>query len=351
MKRHARRLALPAAAVVAVAAIIGCATGRDAPATDLHPQGFAEIRGVVGASRRDPDRPIVALALGGGGLRGFAHIGVLRALEERGIHPDLIVGTSAGAVVGAAYASGQAPERIQAIALDVGIASLIDFNLGVDGLIRGDKLAGWVDGIAGHVPIERFPRRFAAVATDLESGRAVLLDSGDAGNVVRASSAVPGMNVPVPYRDGHLVDGGVASLVPVRFARALGADVVIAVDIYCRGPRPGGTGAPAVIASVMRTQSCLLAEQEIAQADVLISPEVAVPDMSSRQSREQAILAGYRAARAALASAWRGSRVACGKPRDEVCNNERDGYGIDGKQRPALDAPRAFVGRARAARG
>jgi NTE family protein len=109
------------------------------------------------------------------------------------------------------------------------------------------------------------------------------------------------MQVPVAYEAGHLIDGGVTSLVPVRFARALGADLVIAVDIYCRSPRAATMNVLGVLGQVMQTQSCLIAAPELAEADVVIAPTVAVPDMADRPSQEQAIHAGYQATRAALA--------------------------------------------------
>lgn len=111
---------------------------------------------------------------------------------------------------------------------------------------------------------------------------------------------MPGVNVPVPYERGHLIDGGTTSLVPVSFARALGADVVIAVDIYCQGPRGDGMSVSSVLSRVMRTQSCLVAAPEMAQADVLIAPAVSVPGMSAKDEQGRAIRAGYEAARAAL---------------------------------------------------
>ena len=300
MNRRAKYLAGLIASALTVATIMGCAIGREAPSASLNPRGIAEIQNIGVPVSHASSRPSVALVLGGGGLRGFAHVGVLSALEELGIHPDVIVGTSAGAVVGAAYASGLTPQQIESAALDVKIPSLIDFTLSTSGMIRGNKLAGWIDSITGGVPIEQFPRRFAAVATDLQTGQAVLLDHGAAGSVVRASSSVPGMNIPVAYDKGHLIDGGVTSLVPVRFARAMGAHVVIAVDIYCRSAPAEGIGVPKVINRVMHTQSCLLAEAEVAQADVLISPRLTVPSMSSREAKERVIREGYDAAYTAI---------------------------------------------------
>lgn len=299
------------AAALAAAMTTGCAlTGQNGPSEQsasqsLMPRPLAEVGNASAlTSSINTGRPTVALVLGGGGLRGFAHVGALRALEEAGIKPDIVVGTSAGSVVGAAYASGMDLEQIKSAAMNVKVSALMDFTLSSSGIMRGNKLASWVNTMTGDVPIEKFPIRFAAVATDLQSGQAVLIDQGTAGRAIQASSAVPGVNVPIAYKAGHLIDGGITSLVPVRFARAMGADVVIAVDIYCHGPRAEGLGVPTILSRVMQTQSCLVAAAEMAEADVLIAPKVSVPSMSTRQSQEAVIHAGYEAARAAL-KAWR----------------------------------------------
>jgi NTE family protein len=242
----------------------------------------------------------VALVLGGGGLRGFAHIGVLRALEEHGIRPDIVVGTSAGAVVGAAYASGETVDQLEADAMDIDVPGLIDLTLDEGGLMRGDEIAQWVDHAAHGKRIEAFPIRFGAVATDLANGDAVLLASGAPGDAVRASSAVPGAMVPVAYRKGYLIDGGVSSLVPVRFARAMGARTVIAVDIYCGGNDAMTLSAPAVIRRSMHLQTCLLAKPELNESDIVIEVDVPMPKMTGRSSRQEAMKAGYKAAKAVL---------------------------------------------------
>ena len=288
-------------AAVLLTVIAGCANTRAQVSLDLTPRLLAEVQQAAPANTTDARRPTVALVLGGGGLRGFAHMGVLRALDEVGIRPDIVVGTSAGAVVGAAYASGMTPAEIESAARNVKLSSLVDWTLNSGGIMRGKNLANWIDTVTAGVPIEKFPRRFAAVATDLQSEKAVLLDRGSAGNAIQASAAVPGITVPVPYKNGHLIDGGITSLVPVRFARAMGADFVIAVDIYCQSPRADGLGAPTVINRVMHTQSCLVAAPEMAEADVLIAPAISVSRMTAKDEQERAIQAGYEAARAALA--------------------------------------------------
>lgn len=312
MKTSTTLLLATTAVALIGAALTGCATR---PAAEGQPPALAaltlpELSAATQAAAKTPagqqDRPVVALVLGGGGLRGFAHVGVLQALEEAGIRPDLVVGTSVGSVVGAAYASGLTAAQVEQAARSIVPSSLIDFTLSTSGLMRGEHIARWVGGITGHAPIERFPIRFAAVATDLQSGRPVAITTGPAGQAVQASAAVPGVTVPVPYRGGHLVDGGSASLVPVRLARAMGANTVIAVDIYCNeeapAGQPGSTGALGVMHRVMRGQSCQGAQAEMAEADVVIAPRLVAPGLSDQQSHERAMRAGYEAASAALAS-------------------------------------------------
>ncbi len=294
---------MPFLASLLAAALVAAALGvwghaREATVRPLAPLGLETVRQHSGAAS-GTNRP-VALVLGGGGLRGFAHIGVLRALEERGIRPDIVVGTSAGALVGAAYASGTTVEQLEAAAASIDVPALIDLTLEEGGLMRGDEIARWVDGATHGRRIEDFPVRFGAVATDLDSGGAVLLVSGGPGDAVRASAAVPGATVPVAYPGGHLVDGGVSSLVPVRFARAMGARVVIAVDIYCGGAEPLALSAAGVLRRSMRLQTCLLADSELSEADIVIRADVPMPKMSEASSRQKAMDAGYEAASAAL---------------------------------------------------
>lgn len=287
-------------------ALLGCATSSmDSELPLLAPRPLAEVEARVSTD----GRPSVALVLGGGGLRGFAHVGVLQALEDAGIRPDIVVGTSAGAVVGAAYASGLTASEVAAAARGVQLSSLLDWTISRSGILRGDSIAKWVDAVTAHVPVERFAMRFAAVATDLRTQAAVVLDSGPAGRVVQASAAVPGISVPVAYPGGHLVDGGASSLVPVRVARAMGADVVIAVDIYCGEAPADSLHALSVVFRVMQTQSCRLAAFELAEADVVITPTVGRLELSDAAQHEQAIEAGYAAARAALSGVSLGGRV------------------------------------------
>ncbi|WP_370682477.1 patatin-like phospholipase family protein [Comamonas sp. GB3 AK4-5] len=176
--------------------------------------------------------PKLGLALGSGSARGWSHIGVLRALQEAGIQPDVVCGSSIGALVGAAYAAGEL-ERFADWVLGLGMRDVfgfMDFNL-AGGMLKGEKLISFWRRNFADFDIENAPRPFAAVATDLHSGAEVWLRSGSIADAVRASIALPGLFTPV-LRDGRmLVDGGLVNPVPASLARAMGADIVIAVDL------------------------------------------------------------------------------------------------------------------------
>lgn len=180
----------------------------------------------------DTNRPVIGLALGSGSARGWAHIGVIRALAEAGVQPDIVCGTSIGALVGAAYASGDL-DRLEAWVRGLTmheVVSYFDFSLG-GGLIKGAKLIDFFRGRTQDCDITAMSPRFAAVATDLASGREVWLRDGNMLDAVRASIALPGLFTPA-RRDGRwLVDGGLVNPLPVSLCRALGAETVIAVDL------------------------------------------------------------------------------------------------------------------------
>jgi len=194
-------------------------------------------------------RPRVGLALGSGSARGWAHIGVIRALEKAGIRPDILCGTSIGALVGAAYVAGEL-DRLESWVLGLGVGDvvgLMDISLG-GGVFKGDRLIeffrrGWADR-----SIEDLGRPFAAVATSLQTGAEVWLRRGSTLQAVRASIALPGLFAPVRWEGSLLVDGGLVNPVPVSLARAMGADIVIAVDlgsdILGRRFRPASAAAP-----------------------------------------------------------------------------------------------------------
>jgi len=175
----------------------------------------------------------LGLALGGGAARGFAHIGVIQVLEEAGLRPQLVVGTSAGSLVAALYASGKSPTELRRAADTMNEAEISDWVIPLinRGAIKGEALARYVNQQVGQRPIDKLPMPLGIVATDLHSGQGMLFQRGDMATAVRAASAVPSLFEPVRIGGRDYVDGGLVSPVPVRYARQMGADLVLAVDI------------------------------------------------------------------------------------------------------------------------
>ena len=242
----------------------------------------------------------LGLALGGGAARGFAHIGVIKALEAQGIVPDIVVGTSAGAVVGALYAAGNNGFELQKLAHKLDETKLADWSLPDRGVLKGDGLQKFVNDAVANRPIEALKRPFAAVATDLHSGDAILFRSGNTGMAVRASATVPGVFKPVAINGHEYVDGGLSSLVPARFARQLGADVVIAIDISARPANRPVRGTLDILLQTFTIMGQNLARYELKDADIVIRPQVGTVGSADFQARHDAILEGEKAAQAAL---------------------------------------------------
>jgi NTE family protein len=183
--------------------------------------------------RKTPRRPRLGLALGSGSARGWAHIGVISALRERGFTPDVVTGASVGALVAAACASGRLEdlERWVVSLTQRDVWLLVDAFFRGGGVMTGNRLMKAIAAQIGDPPIEELPIAFGAVATDLYTGEEVWLREGSMMAAVRASSGLPGLFAPSWYQDRWLIDGGVVNPVPVSLCRALGADVVIAVDL------------------------------------------------------------------------------------------------------------------------
>lgn len=264
--------------------------------------------------RFEPPEPVqsnelgVALVLSGGGARGYAHVGVIRVLEAHGLRPSIVVGSSAGSIVGSLYASGLSVEELEKAVGELGRGSFNDlvlpslgFSLGEMGLIKGDKLHRFIDDRARHHLIERFPIRFAAVATDLRTGELQIFNAGDVGAAVRASSAVPGIMAPAEISGRLYADGQISSPVPVGAARRLGARKVIAVDVTYPPEDASISSAIRVLFQTFIISVDRLKKFELAHADLVISPEL--PRTSGQMSfgdRDRLIAAGERAALQAL---------------------------------------------------
>ena len=244
--------------------------------------------------------PKIALVLGGGAARGFAQVGVIKGLEAQGIKPDIIVGTSAGSLVGALYAGGENANDLQTVALQIQQEEISDWALPNRGVFKGEALQKFVNAAINQRPLEKLNKTFAVVATDLHSGEMVVFRTGDTGMAVRASSAVPGVFQPVSINGHEYVDGGLTSPVPVRVARSMGADFIIAVDVSTQ-PQYGKTKSS--IDVVLQTFAIMeqgLARNELPEANVVVRPHLEFFSRTDFQDRKIAIQAGEQAAAAAL---------------------------------------------------
>jgi NTE family protein len=252
-----------------------------------------------------PPRKIkIGLALGGGAARGFAHIGVIKALEAQGIYPDIVVGTSAGSVVGALYAAGNSGFALQKIAMDMDEATISDWALPLfgrsSGVLKGEALQAYVNKAVNNVPIERLKRQFGAVATDLNSGQPILFQRGNTGQAVRASSSVPSVFQPVRIGSHSYVDGGLVAPVPVRFAREMGADFIIAVNISTQTDAQAAVSSLEILMQTFAIMGQRLNHYELKDADVVIAPSLGSMGGNDFAGRNLAILAGEQAAAAVM---------------------------------------------------
>lgn len=246
--------------------------------------------------------PRIALALGGGAARGFAHIGVIKALEAHGIVPDMVVGTSAGSLVGALYAGGYGGFDLQRVALQMDDSIIADWSLPDRGFIKGEALQNFVNQAVQSRVMEKLNKPFAAVATDLQSGEPVVFRTGNTGMAVRASSSVPGVFQPVSISGREYVDGGLVSPVPVRAARGMGADLVIAVYIS-NNPRFGKTrDSVELLLQTFAIMGQSIAGYELNEADIVIRPETGRIRSTNFEDRHLAIIEGEKAGLAAIAA-------------------------------------------------
>lgn len=247
-----------------------------------------------------PQPPKIAVALGGGAARGFAHVGVLKVLEAQGIVPDIVVGASAGSLVGALYAAGHRGFDLQKLALQMDEATVSDWSLPNRGIIKGEQLQDFVNQVVGNRPIEKLDKLLAVVATELQSGEMVVFRRGNTGMAVRASSSIPGIFQPVSISGREYVDGGLTSPIPVKVAKILGADIVIAVDIGSKPAYGKVSGTIDVLLQTFSIMSQSLGAQELSLADVVIRPNTGIIGATDFESRHLAILEGEKAAQEAL---------------------------------------------------
>lgn len=248
----------------------------------------------------EPARPKVALVLGGGAARGFAHVGVIRALEQEKIPVDMVVGTSVGSIIGAIYAYERNSFELEWTAFSLEKDSIFDYGLitaftGM-GAAKGDKLEEFIKSKIPVANIENLKLPFAAVATDLNRGTRVVLDKGPVARAVRASSAIPGVFNPVEHQGKLLVDGGVVDNIPVSVAREKGADIVIAVDISENVVNFNISNVLDVMLQSVTIMAAENAKYKKKEADVLISPAVGNVGMLDFTQKKRCMQAGIDAA-------------------------------------------------------
>ncbi|MBK1682458.1 Patatin [Rhodoferax fermentans] len=251
-----------------------------------------------------PRQPRIGIALGGGGTKGFAHVGVIKALEAQGLRPELIAGTSAGSVVGALYASGLDGFALQELAFGLDESKVKDFNLRSpwEGLVIGQKLQDYVNQLVKNRTIDQLSKPFVAVATQGDTGQRVDFARGNTGQAVRASSSFPVFFKPTQILGKTYVDGCLVSPVPVDAARKMGADIVIGVDISAQLERRlVFDGLSNVIDQSLVIMIRRLGEQELARADVVIRPKVGKIGVTDFDQKDKAILEGEKAVALALA--------------------------------------------------
>ena len=271
--------------------------------------GFGALIGgsnLAGCSLMSSRKPIIGLALGAGAARGFAHVGVIKALEAQGIRPDIVVGSSAGSVIAALLASGATGNDLNRLALNLDEATIADWGLPFagkfGGLIKGDALQNMVNREVQNKSIEQMRIPLGIVATELQSGKGVLFRSGNTGLAVRASCSVPGVFQPAVISGKEYIDGGLVAPVPVSYARQMGATLVIAVNISSEPAHQDASGTLGVMQQTISIMQRSINQYELKSADIVITPHLKQMSSGDFKSRNAAILAGEVAAQDQMAA-------------------------------------------------
>lgn len=246
-------------------------------------------------------RPKLALVFGAGSARGFAHIGIIKALDAAGIKPDLIVGASAGSVIGVFYAAGYTGLQMEEVAMKVRDADVIDAAANTKrGLVGGEALQRLINNFVKDKPLEALKTPFIAMATNLKTGDAVQLRIGDSGQAVRASSSMPSVFLPTMIGGMELVDGAISSPLPVSVARQMGAETIVAVDVGAAPQNAHATGIYEIVMQSFEIMGQSISKLEGQKADVLIKPNVGAFSGSDFSNRAQLIAAGFTAGQRAI---------------------------------------------------
>jgi len=242
--------------------------------------------------KKQEKRPIVALVLGSGGARGYAHIGAIKVLEQHGIRPDFIVGTSAGSIVGSIYASGKNADQLRNIALSMKPTDVREIRLDMKGVLDGKKVEDYVNEQVDNTPLDLLKIPMYVVATELSEGKKMVFNAGNTGQAVRASVSIPSMFIPAKIQQLEYVDGGLVSPVPVDTARELGADIIIAVDILAKPVHPETSNVWGLFNQNINIMQFYLAKEEMKRADIVIQPDLRekahIFDVKGREATMQA---------------------------------------------------------------
>lgn len=285
------RVISPLMLLLSLAAFAGCGGTAPPPPVVTEPAPTVEVR------------PRIGLALGGGGARGFAHIGALRVLEQEKIPVDIIVGTSVGSLIGALYADQGRVMDAELSALQVTEDDLFDKNmlpLFQGGLVKGRKLEEFLRAKLHNQRIEEFAVPYAAVAVDLDNGETVVFRNGEVAPRVHASCAIPAVFVPVTIGERTYIDGGVANPVPASVARQMGAEVVIAMAVPPPVRKPPSRNPVAVAYQAVSLMAAEIGRLRAGEADVVIETQTGTIDYDDFSQARRLIEAGEAAARAAL---------------------------------------------------
>ena len=248
-----------------------------------------------------PPKPAkVALVLGAGASKGFAHIGVLKVLEANRIPVHMVVGTSVGSFVGSLYAYGLNAYQLQQLSFTIEKGDVVDLTIPDNGFVKGERLESYVNKVLRNTPIEKLRIPFYAVTTDILKGEEVIFAKGNTGTAVRASCSVPGVFQPVRIANRMYVDGGVVSPVAVNAARKYGADLIIAVDISSPVQETPPASTMETILQSVDVMYSRIAATQISGADVLIKPNIKNIGSADFSKRHEAILEGEKAAIAVM---------------------------------------------------
>jgi len=259
------------------------------------------------SSLSENERPKTALVLGGGGARGFAHIGVFRALKEEKIPIDLVVGTSIGSIAGAFYCAGISLDKIEDIAKTIdwnkvsnlGVPSLLSMFLS-EKLLSNEKMEKFIYDAMGDLRFDQLKIPLVCVATDLNTGERILLREGSVASAVRASSTVPGIFKPVEYRQRYLVDGGLSENIPVRVAKLFDPDIVIAVAVSADITKNNTDNVFTILMQSIYIQGMAFDEENLRMADVVVRPQVNEISVVDIKKADKIIEKGFIAAKSAI---------------------------------------------------